>query len=165
VLKRMNCSRSCAPFKLCWRYRRFCHFRWQGQLPSSTLPPWPRLVLLSMNGCQYSQTELAGNAPIRTQSVVVPGSAALVTTPLRSAVTRASYVSTPNARSTTCHGSRTGKSIRAVVTVEPGTQRHVDMVLALRGRMQYREAQQTGQGEVPLYPKWPGQGADSHRRH
>ena len=92
---KMSCSRGCAPLKLWRRCCCFCHFGWRGQLPSSTLPPWPRMKLSAMHGRQYSQTEFALNASIRAQAVVVPGSAALVTTPLRSAVTRASCASTP----------------------------------------------------------------------
>ena len=94
VLK-MSCSRGCASFKLYRRCRCFCHFGWRGQLPPSTLPPWPRMKLLAIHGRHYSQTEFALNSPIRAQAVVFPGSAALVTTPLRLPVTRASFESTP----------------------------------------------------------------------
>ncbi len=95
VLK-MSCSRGCASFKLYRRCRCLCHFGWRGQLPPSTLPPWPRMKLFAIRGRQYSQTEFALNASIRAQAVVVPGSAALVTTPLRLPVTRASCESTPS---------------------------------------------------------------------
>lgn len=138
----------------------FVPFRWRGRRPSSTLPPWPRIELFTFRGRQYSQSELAGNASIRAQSVIVPCSAALVTTPLRLPVTRASFVSTPTPGLRPVMEVELAALIRPVVTVEPQTNRQADEVLARPDKKQYRVANRwakkkchfipSGQGKEPI---------------
>lgn len=61
-----------------------------GTTSPSTFPPWPRLK--SLDESHSTDTAFARHSAIHAQSVVVTGSAALVTTPLRLPVTRASCV-------------------------------------------------------------------------
>lgn len=75
--------------------------KWSWCAQSPLYPQWPRLdsTALGDSRAQYTNTSSRCNPEIRSQARAIPGTAALVTTPLRSLVTRAaSLQSKPPAR-------------------------------------------------------------------
>ena len=92
------------------------------QLP--LCPQWPRMK--SVRGRQYRNASRTGHGEIRPQTRAVSGTAALVTTPLRSPVTRAASFRQARRQAFACHGAcslRVDTGLRVVGTcplVPPG---------------------------------------------
>jgi len=89
------------------------------QLP--LCPQWPRMK--SVRGRQYRNASRTGHGEIRPQTRAVSGSVALVTTPLRSPVTRAASFRQARRQAFACHEAcslRIDTDLRAVCTCPLG---------------------------------------------